>query len=141
MNEIMTYFKQQLDIQDVDLRTYSPLVLAYIGDAIYELIIRTKIVTNGNQAVHKMHIQSSQLVKATTQAKIMSAIEPFLSEEEHKIYKRGRNAKSATNPKNVSVLEYRIATGFETLIGYLYLKEEYIRIIDIIREGLETLKM
>lgn len=140
MIDFIEYMKKELEINDIDIRTYSPLVLAYIGDAVYEVIIRTKIVSKGNAPVNKLHNQSSQLVKAQTQAAIMKAIEHILTEEELKIYKRGRNAKSTTSAKNATVGEYRIATGFEALIGYLYLQEEYVRIIDIVKKGLLVLE-
>ncbi|MFP4698121.1 MAG: Mini-ribonuclease 3 [Eubacteriales bacterium] len=139
MKEFMEELKKKLNIEEYDLRTYSPLVLAFIGDAVYELLVRTKIVAEGNAPVHKLHYKSSGLVKAKTQAIMMQRIEEFLKEEEINIYKRGRNAKSGTNPKNVSVTEYRIATGFEALVGYLYLKEDYSRMIDLIKIGLESL--
>lgn len=139
MKELINYLRDELELGDVDIRTFSPLVLAYIGDAFYELIIRTKIISNGNAPVHKLHVQSSQLVKAKTQAQIMQSIEQLLTEEEQNVFKRGRNAKSSTIPKNASIVDYRNATGFESLIGYLYLKEDYKRIIELIKQGLKAL--
>lgn len=137
MQDLMAYMKQQLNLKKSDLKTYSPLVLAYIGDGFYELIIRTMLVSQGNAPVQRLHKRASELVKAKTQAVMMKAIEPLLTEEEISVYKRGRNSKSATNPKNVSVVEYRIATGFEALLGYLYLKEDYERAIDLVQKSIE----
>ena len=93
----------------------------------------------GNTPVNKLHKQSSQLVKAKSQAQILKLLENELSDEEFSIYKRGRNAKSATNPKNTSIVEYRIATGFEALLGYLYLKGNMERIVELIKLGLEKM--
>lgn len=138
MQDLMAYMKQQLNLKTRDLRTYSPLVLAYIGDGFYELIIRTMIVSEGNAPVHKLHKRASQLAKAKTQAEMMIEMVPLLNEEELGVYKRGRNAKSATNPKNVSVVEYRTATGFEALLGYLYLKEDYERAIDLVKKSIQA---
>ena len=102
-----------------DIRTYSPLTLAYIGDSIYDLIIRTMLVEKGNAQVNRLHQHASKLVKAVTQKDMVHAIMDLLSEEEVAVFKRGRNAKSFTTAKNASVTDYRIATGFEALIGYL----------------------
>ncbi|TCK98828.1 ribonuclease-3 family protein [Natranaerovirga hydrolytica] len=140
MNEFMDYMKEQLDLKDYDIKTYSPLVLAYIGDVVFELIIRTKIVSKGNAPVNKLHNESSSIVKASTQAQMMKQIQDIITEEEEKVYKRGRNAKSGSSPKNSSIVDYRVATGFEALIGHLYLAKEYKRIIDIIQYGLENLE-
>lgn len=107
---------------------YNPLALAYIGDTIYDLYVRTKVLALGNRHVTQMHKDSVRFVKAHSQAVSMHALESVLTEEEMRIYKWGRNAKSNTVPKNADVGEYRIATGFETLVGYLYLKGENERL-------------
>ena len=104
-----------LKLEAVDPRTYSPLVLAYIGDAVYELLIRTKVINHGSMQVNKMHKKSASLVKAETQANIIKAIQDDLTEEELAVYKRGRNAKSATTAKHATMMDYRMATGFEPL--------------------------
>lgn len=129
--------KDKLNIKDVDARNYSPLTLAYIGDAVYEVIIRTILVSEANMAVKKYHHRASHLVNAGYQAELIHKLEPILTDEEMSVYRRGRNAKSYTSSKNASVIEYRTATGFEALIGYLYLKEEIERIYDLLRFGLE----
>jgi ribonuclease-3 family protein len=116
-----------------EVRQLSPLVLAYIGDAVYEVFIRTMLVTEGNVPVHVLHKRSIAYVKAKAQSDVIHRIMPFLTEEELGVVRRGRNAKSATVPKNADVSEYRYATGFESLIGFLYLKKDYERLMDILR--------
>ncbi len=123
-------------LEDKDLRTYSPLTLAYIGDSIYDLVIRTILVKKANCPVNRLHRQASALVKAGAQSKMMERIEPVLTPEELKIYKRGRNAHSATMAKHATMADYRRATGFEALMGYLYLKEDYGRMLALIRLGI-----
>lgn len=133
------YLKDTFELQEVDLRTYSPLTLAYIGDGVYDLIIRTILVSRGNSQANKLHKKASGIVKAATQAEmIMYLMEhEHLTEEEQSIFKRGRNAFTPTKAKNASVSEYRKATGFEALMGYLYLKQDMQRMIDLIKTGLE----
>lgn len=120
----------QKDIPDI--RTYSPLTLAYIGDSVYELIIRTKLVTFINAPVNKLNKQGSELAKAATQAWMIQSIEELLSETELDYYKRGRNAKSYTSAKNASITDYRKATGFEALVGYLYLTGQDERMMTLV---------
>jgi ribonuclease-3 family protein len=96
---VMNYLRETFGVKDADLRSYSPLTLAYIGDGIYDLIIRTIVVKQGNSQPNKLHKKTSALVKAGAQAEMMERILPVLSEEETAIYKRGRNAKSYTMAK------------------------------------------
>ena len=131
------YLKEQFQLEETDLRTYSPLTLAYIGDSIYDLVIRTLIVKQGNSQPNKLHKRASLLVKASAQAELIEKILPLLTAEEEQIYKRGRNAKSYTMAKNATMIEYRKATGLEALMGYLYLKEDIKRMIDLIKMGLD----
>lgn len=119
---------------------YSPLVLAYLGDGVYELIIRSKVVNMGNMQVNKMHKKSASLVKAQTQAAMIRFLEPELSEEEKTVVRRGRNAKSATMAKNATMADYRLATGFEALVGYLYLSGQFERLIVLVGRGLEKIE-
>lgn len=119
---------------------YSPLVLAYMGDAVYELVIRSHMVKEANMQVNKMHKKTTQLVKAQTQARMIMALEAELTPEEHAVYKRGRNAKSVTMAKNATMKDYRMATGFEALMGYLYLNGELQRMIELIERGLTSMK-
>lgn len=139
MGEEQTFANQVREafgLQPQDIRTYSPLALAYIGDSIYDLLIRTMLVEKGNTQVNKLHHRASALVKASAQKEIMLAIEPVLTEEEHTAYKRGRNAKSFTSAKNASISEYRIATGFEALLGFLYLTNQVGRILELVKLGI-----
>lgn len=133
---IVARVSQTFDLPKTDIRTYSPLTLAYIGDSIYDLIIRTMLVEKGNAQVNRLHQEASKLVKATAQKEIVHAIMELLTEEEIAVFKRGRNAKSVTTAKNASITDYRIATGFEALIGYLYLTEKLDRILFLVKEGL-----
>lgn len=123
-----------------DIRTYSPLTLAYIGDSIYDLIIRTMLVERGNSQVNKLHHRASSYVKAAAQRELLNAIEPLLTEEEHGYYKRGRNAKSFTTAKNATIVEYRVATGFEALLGFLYLEGRMERIMELVKLGTDHLE-
>lgn len=119
----MLFAKDSLNPKD-----YSPLALAYVGDSVYDLFIRTKVLGKGNRHVTMMHRDSVKCVKAHSQAVSAHALEPELTEEELRILKWGRNAKSNTTPKNADITDYRLATGFETLLGYLYLEEKEERL-------------
>ena len=119
--------------------SYSPLALAYIGDGVYEMFVRTYVMNKGNAPVNKMHKASRELVRASAQAKIYYLIEESLTEQEMAILKRGRNAKSISVPKNGDVTEYRHATGLEALIGYLYIDGQIERIKELIDLGLKRL--
>lgn len=134
---LITYIKLLMGLPDTDIKTYSPLTLAYIGDGVYDLIIRTMIVEQGNAPVNKLHKRVSNLVKAPAQMELFHIIEEILTEEELAVYKRGRNAKSFSTAKNASLTDYRIATGLEALIGYLYLTNQLTRILELIKMGLE----
>lgn len=128
-----------LEIGKIEPRQLSPLVLAYIGDSIYDLVVKTYIVGLGNTQVNKMNKKASGIVKAQTQSEIIGYLEEYLTEEEDMIYKRGRNAKSYTSAKNATIGDYRRATGFEALMGYLYLTGQYDRMTVLIRKGLDFL--
>ena len=128
--------RQVLDVKQVDVMSYSPLTLAYIGDDAYDLVIRTYLLGKGNMPVNKLNRMADGLVKAKAQSDMMDVIEPMLDEEEHAVYKRGRNAKSYTKAKNATVADYRRATGFEALMGYLYLQGRYVRMVELIRAGI-----
>ena len=132
----LSELKELFELKDRDLRTYSPLTLAYIGDGVYELVIRTILVKKGNCPVNQLHKKASSLVKAGAQSKMMELLEPDLTEEELAVYKRGRNAHSPTMAKHATMADYRRATGFEALMGYLYLKEDYSRIVELVRKGI-----
>jgi ribonuclease-3 family protein len=136
LKSLLEMIREQFDGEDADIRTYSPLTLAYIGDGIYDLVIRTLMVRHGNCQPNKLHKKTSALVKASAQAEMIDRIQEKLTEEERSVYRRGRNAKSYTMAKNATMKDYRKATGFEALMGYLYLKEEMERMVALIREGL-----
>ena len=131
MDESIIYLKEKFSLPQVDIQTYSPLTLAYIGDAAYELVVRTFLVDQGNSRPDKLHRKASSMVKAAAQAAMAEALKDSLTEEELSVYRRGRNAKSPTMAKNASMSDYRKATGFEALMGYLYLKGEQKRLIDL----------
>ncbi|MCL2864290.1 MAG: ribonuclease III [Lachnospiraceae bacterium] len=131
------YIQETFDLKQIDVQSYSPLVFAYIGDCVYDLIIKSMVVQQGNRQVQKLHQDTSKLVQASAQSAIMRFIQAHLTEEEHVIYRRGRNAKSVTPAKNQSITDYRRATGFEALLGFLYLKKEYARIMELVKMGLE----
>ena len=135
--KINSYIKEQFNLGNVDIKTYSPLTLAYIGDGVFELIIRSLIVGKGNTKASQLHYQTSHIVKAETQAKLIDALEEELTEEEADVYRRGRNAKSPTMAKNATMTDYRKATGFEALMGYLYLKDDFARAVELTKLGLE----
>lgn len=137
---IDSYMREVFGMQEVDIREYSPLTLAYIGDSIYDLIIKSLVINEGNKQVQKLHQETSSLVQASAQSKMMRTLQEILTEEEHAIYKRGRNAKSVSPAKNQSITDYRRATGFEALMGYLYLKKDMKRLIDLVKIGLDSLK-
>lgn len=110
------------EFSENEARNLNPLQLAIVGDGVYEVFIRTYILSsNTNLSAHNIHKEAINYVKANSQSNIMHQLERELSESELYIFKRGRNAKSATVPKNADVRDYRMATGFEALIGYLYL--------------------
>ena len=117
----------------VDAKMLSPLQLAYIGDAVYELFVRTYLIGMKNISVNEMHKEAVKYVQAKAQADIIHSLEEKLTQEEWSIVKRGRNAKSGTIPKNANLQDYRYATGFEALIGFLYLTEKQERILEIFR--------
>lgn len=138
---IDSYIKEQFQITDVDIRTYSPLTLAYIGDGIFDLIIRSLVVAKGNTRAGQLHKRTSQIVKAHTQAAMAEALLPHFSAEEAEVYRRGRNAKSPTMAKNATMADYRKATGLEALFGWLYLQDEFERVVELTKLGLELLKL
>ena len=136
METNLIQLKELFHLEDQDLRSYSPLTLAYIGDGVYELIIRTILVKKGNCPVNRLHKKASSLVKACAQSAIMEVIEEKLTPEELSVYRRGRNAHSPTMAKHATMADYRRATGFEALMGYLYLKEDYTRMLTLVRMGI-----
>ena len=135
-----SYMQEIFHMEEVDIQTYSPLTLAYIGDCVYDLVIKSLVINSGNKQVNKLHQETSRLVQASAQSLMMRTMQEHLTEEEHAVYKRGRNAKSVSPAKNQSITDYRRATGFEALLGYLYLKKDYKRLLDLVKIGLDSLE-
>ena len=133
--------KTAFECKQQDVRAYSPLTLAYIGDAIYDLVIRTVVVERANRSANELHKKTTRYVKAEAQAAIIMALAEELTLEEEAVYKRGRNAKSHTMAKNASMAAYRKATGFEALMGYLYLTGQNERILYLIKQGIKLAGM
>ena len=138
--EFVSYMNELFQMEEVDIREYSPLTLAYIGDCVYDLVIKSLVINAGNKQVNKLHQETSKLVQASAQSLMMRTMQEHLTEEEHAVYKRGRNAKSVSPAKNQSITDYRRATGFEALLGYLYLKKDYKRLLDLVKIGLDSLE-
>lgn len=115
---------------DVNPAQLSPLVLAYVGDAVYELFIRTKLAAHPGK-VHDLHRVAVEYVRAGSQAEIIHDWEPILSDSEKEVVRRGRNAKSGT-PRRTDVVDYRYSTGFEALLGYLYLSGQQERLLELL---------
>ena len=130
--------REKFEMEKVDIRTYSPLTLAYIGDAVFDLVIRSLVVMKGNTSNNNLHKSVTKYVSAIGQGRILDKIAPVLTEEELGIYRRGKNAKPNSKAKNATLAEYLKATGFEALIGYLYLKGDEDRMIELIRMGISN---
>lgn len=118
----------------------SPLTLAFLGDAVYELLVRSLVVEEANMPVGQLHQKAVSLVNAAAQSDAFGRIEKMLTEEELAIFKRGRNASASSTPKHADIAQYRRATGVEALFGYLYLKEEQERIEELFRMIMETMR-
>lgn len=116
---------------------YSPLTLAYIGDCVYELFVRTYLISGANYHVKQLHRAATALVNAKAQSDLYLKIQDMLTDEEMSIYKRGRNTNSHP-PKNANLRDYKSATGVEALIGYLYLKGDSARISELMDKLIET---
>lgn len=132
--------KDIFGLPEKDWKLYAPLTLAYIGDAAYELVIRTVFVKQTDCQTQKLHHQVTSLVSARTQARMIDHLLLELTETEASVYRRGRNSKPYTKAKNATMQEYLKATGFEAVMGYLYLCEDFERMNVLIRKGLESLK-
>ena len=140
--EIFKLYKEKLNLKAVDVQTTSPLILAYIGDCLYDLAVREYVVSNFPGVVNAVNQKKTTFVCAHAQSETMGFLigQGVLTDEEMSVYRRGRNQKSATHSKNSSIQEYRRATGFEALIGYLYLTEQYERMIDLEARGITHLQ-
>ncbi len=130
MEENNLFRKMNTELSAEDITMLSPLQLAYIGDAVYELLVRTYLLKK-NLTVKELHKSTTKYVKAKSQANIVHMLEDILSEDEQAVVKKGRNAKSNTMPKNADMIDYKYATGFEALMGYLYLMGKDNRIAEL----------
>ena len=138
---LLKNIKECFDCKEQDINSYSPLTLAYIGDDVYDLVVRTVVVERGNRAANGLHKTTSNLVKAQTQAQLIEVVMEKLTDQEKSVYRRGRNAKSYTSAKNASIGDYRKATGLEALIGYLYLTDRMDRVLELMKEGFALLQL
>ena len=119
---------------------YSPLALAFLGDAVFSLIIRTVVLSQGSRQAEKLHNETNRIVRASMQAKLTDAMQPFLTDEEAAIYRRGRNANPHHKAHSATEEDYRKATALETLCGYLYLKGETARFLQLLRQAEDALE-
>lgn len=124
------------EYKGVNPKELSPLVLAYIGDSIFEILVRTVVISEGNAPVNRLHKKAKLVVNAAAQAAMFFRIENCLTPEEMSVFKRGRNAKSYTVPKNADISDYRHATGLEAVFGYLYLDGKLDRAIELFNYGM-----
>ena len=138
---LLESIKKEFQCQEQDIRSYSPLTLAYIGDCIYEIIVRTVVVERGNKSPQSLHKTVTKYVKAETQCELFQVLQDELTEEEMAVMRRGRNAKSFTTAKNASVSDYRKASGLEALFGYLYLSGQTERVVALLKSGLARIGM
>ncbi len=134
MDELIKIEKDEQDINQL-----SPLTWAYVGDSVFELYIRTKLINETNLKPHELHIKAINYVKAKSQAEMLNNIIDKLNEDEQDIVRRGRNAENHHLPKNANVHEYMYSTAFESLIGYLYLTKKIDRVKEIIEIAIKTL--
>lgn len=141
MGDILSEIHDSFGGEGTDIRTYSPLTFAYLGDVVFEIIIRTLIVEKGQRAANTLHKHTTKIVCAETQARMIEAVYDYLSEQEQNIYRRGKNTKINSAAKHASLSDYKKATGFEALCGYLYLQGNTERIIEIVKKALELAEL
>ena len=140
LNTLKERIRSSFALEERPFTAYSPLVLAYIGDAVYEVVVRTVLAMEGNRSPKAMNKAAVRYVNAAAQAAAADAVTPLLTEDEADILRRGRNAHPATTAKHMSVGDYRRATGLEALVGYLYLSGQEERLAELIRTGIEALE-
>ncbi len=136
---ILRTIEEEFHLPDQDIRTFSPLVLAYMGDCIFDLIIRTVLIKEGNRQTSKIHKAATDLVKASAQAALGDVLLEVFTEEEVTIYKRGKNSNPHSIPKNAEIMDYKKATGLEAVMGYLYLQNRMERAVHLVRTGYHIL--
>lgn len=137
---ILDNIRTQFLLKDMDVKRYSPLALAFIGDSVFDLVVKTVMVGRANCPANILHRRTSSIVRAQSQSRMAQWYldNNVLNDEEADILRRGRNAKSATTAKNASVSDYRRATGVEALVGYLYLLGRTDRLVELIKLGIEA---
>lgn len=140
MTDLPEKIKEQFDIKDTDINTYNPLTLAFIGDSVYEIIVRTMVVSKGNKSVNALAKDKNRLVNAKTQSRIAEILSDEFSEEEADIYRRGKNAKTANHSKSAAYSEYHRATGLEAVFGYLYLTGNLDRCLELLKTALDKIE-
>ena len=128
-------------LSEPQARMYSPLTLAFLGDAVYSLLVRNMLSLSANKPTGKLHKESIQYVNAAFQAQMIRDLLPVLTEDETSVSKRGRNAHTSHTPKNQSGCDYHYATGFEALVGYLYLKDETERLSLLLNEVIKAIEV
>ena len=139
MTDLPAKIKEQFEIKDTDINAYNPLTLAFIGDSVYETIVRTMVVSKGNKSVNALAKDKNKLVNAKTQSRIAEILTEYYTEEEADIYRRGKNAKTANHSKSAAYSEYHRATGLEAVFGYLYLTGKLDRCLELFKTALEKL--
>ncbi len=139
MEDFYSEITDKFDIKEVDIKTYSPLSLAFVGDCVFDLVIRSILSGQGNIPNGKLHTRKSAIVKASAQAEMAEALQDILTEEEEAVYKRGRNAHTGSKAKNATDSDYHKATGLEALMGYLYMTHRQDRVLELIRTGLKKM--
>ena len=139
MTDLPAKIKEQFEIKDTDINTYNPLTLAFIGDSVYETIVRTMVVSKGNKSVNALAKDKNKLVNAKTQSRMAEILTEYYTEEEADIYRRGKNAKTANHSKSAAYSEYHRATGLEAVFGYLYLTGKLDRCLELFKTALEKL--
>ncbi|WP_242834389.1 Mini-ribonuclease 3 [Butyrivibrio sp. FC2001] len=138
--DLAAIIRDNFGVPGEPMNRYSPLALAFMGDSVYEIVIRSMVVQEANRPAGQLNKMKIKYVNAAAQAKIIEYLEPRLTEEESEVYKRGRNAKSYTSAKNQSVTDYRKATGLEALCGYLYLKGDMARLLELLKDGVSVIE-
>ncbi|MBN2898659.1 MAG: Mini-ribonuclease 3 [Clostridia bacterium] len=127
-------------LTEEQIRMMNPVKLAYIGDVVFELYVRMYVIHVEKRQVHLLNKKTVSFVNAGSQAKVARALETFLTEEEWTVLKRGRNQKSLSPPKNANIGDYKYATGFESLLGYLYLMGQTERVREIVLYAVKLLE-
>ncbi|MCR5278102.1 MAG: ribonuclease III [Lachnospiraceae bacterium] len=138
-NNLYDEIKASFGLNDTEPEQVAPLILAHLGDCVYEIVVRTVIDTRTNRQINKIHNEIIKYVSAGAQSKIITALIPELTEEELAIFHKGKNTHTNSFPKNGTKADYHRATGFEALVGYLYLKGRTERMLELVKKGMESI--